>query len=145
MKDFNLTKNTLQKCFDELQAELETTPSLILSTQNADTGKWGMAKIWRAWMASTAEFMARNGCKMPLMISLDGQAYGERAFNADDAHLLFTHQHLGVDKDGTRLSWSQKGRDGMRAATKGERFHALQQHEIWASERGIILFKTSRQ
>ena len=47
---------------------------------------------------------------------------------------------FGVDADGTRLSWSKKGRDGMRAATKGERFNALRQHEDWATEKGLQLF-----
>ena len=83
--------------------------------------------------------MAANGATMPLCISANGQNYGSRPFNADDAHELFTARWLGVDADGNRLSWSKQGREGMRAATKGERFLAMQQHEDWATERGIIL------
>jgi hypothetical protein len=90
-------------------------------------------------MATTADFMAKNGVTMPLMVNSDGVTYSNRPFNADDAHELFTRQHLGVDDNGVRLSWAKSGEQ--RKATKGERFDALRKHEAWASERGIILFK----
>lgn len=141
MKDYQLTKGNLNEFFNLISNELDSESVLIASTQSAKVGKWGMTKLWRAWMQSTAEFMADNGCTMPLVIDSDGTAFGTRKYNSEDAHLYFTHLHLGVDKDGVRLSWSRQGRDGMRAATKGERFNALQRHEAWASERGIKLFK----
>ena len=78
---------------------------------------------------------------MPLVIGSNGKNYGERQFSPDDAHELFTHQWLGCDADGMRLSWSKKGRDGMRPADKGQRFLAMLRHEEWALERGIMLFK----
>lgn len=124
---------------DEIQIELEEYPLLIVNTQQMNTGKWGMAKLWRAWMETTAKFMADNGVSMPLMYDKSGKPYGSRPFNANDAHELFTRQHLGVDERGDRLSWAKNGTQ--RKATKGERFNALQRHEAWASERGIILFK----
>ena len=98
-----------------------------------------MARLWRGWMATTAKFMAKNGVTMPLMINADGVTYASRPFNADDAHELFTRQHLGVDEKGVRLSWAKSGEQ--RKATKGERFDALRKHEMWASDRGITLFK----
>lgn len=104
------------------------------------TGKWGMAKVWRKWMSETAEWMARQGATMPLCFDKDGKPYGYRAFNEHDAHELFTARWLGVDSDGKRYSWSKKGRDGMIPAPKSKRFHAMQMHEIWATERGIKLF-----
>lgn len=113
--------------------------SLTVEVITEPTGKWGMAKVWRKWMSETAEWMARQGATMPLCWK-DGQPYGSRAFNEHDAHELFTAQWLGVDAEGNRLSWSKKGRDGMRPATKSERFHAMQRHESWAVERGIKLF-----
>lgn len=140
MKDFSLTRQNLEGFFNEIQDELEVTPLMVVTTQSGDTGKWGMAKLWRSWMSTTATFMAANGCTMPLMISDQGSHYGNRPFNSDDAHLLFTHQWLGVDSEGERLSWSRGGRDGMRAATKGERFNALRKHEEFCVERGIRIF-----
>lgn len=139
MRDYPVTKHNLQDFMLEIQNELEEYPALIISTQQANTGKWGMARLWRAWMQSTADFMANNGITMPLMFDANGKAYGKRPFNAQDAHELFTRQHLGVDENGERLSWAKNG--NQRKATKGERFNALQRHEAWASERGIILFK----
>jgi hypothetical protein len=141
MADYQCTKHNIHECFESVQIELETNPVLILTTQNGNTGKWGLARLWRAWMASTAKFMTTNGVTMPLMYDKDGRPYGKRAFNANDAHELFTHQYLGVDADGARLSWAKKDHEGMRVATKGERFNAMFKHEIWATERGIILFK----
>ncbi len=141
MDDFRLSVHSLPQCISQLQTALETDPILVISIQPENTGKWGMAKLWRMWMASTAEFMAKNGVTMPLMVNAEGVIYGTRQFKSDDAHELFTARWLGVDADGTRLSWARKGHDGMRAATKGERFNALRLHEDWATDKGVLLFK----
>jgi hypothetical protein len=141
MKDITVTRHNLSDYFSALQDELELTPVIVITTQNGDTGKWTMAKLWRVWMDSTGKFMAGNGCKMPLMVDDDGNPYGSRPFDKNDAHELFTRKHLGVDRDGVRLCWARKAHDGMRPATKGERYNALFKHEMWAGERGIILFK----
>jgi hypothetical protein len=141
MNDFYLTAGTLQDLIPLLQAELEKKSPLKVSIGTAHTGKWGMAKLWRMWMTSTAEFMAKNGVTMPLMLRQDGTSFGSRPFNAEDAHELFTHQWLGCDANGVRLSWSKTGHSGMRAADRGERFNALRKHEAWAIEKGLILFK----
>lgn len=141
MKDYQVTKHNLREVMQEIEAELDDSAILLVTTQNPRVGKWGMAKLWRAWMATTADWMARQGATMPLCYDKQGKPYGSRAFNENDAHELFTCQWLGVDRDGTRLSWSKTGRDGMRPATKGERFIAMQKHEAWATERGINLFQ----
>lgn len=141
MKDFQLTKHNLNQLFEVLSKELETSPSIVISSQNAGTGKWGMARLWRAWMSSTAVWMAKNGATMPLCLDKTGSNYGARPFNSNDAHELFTTQWLLVDADGTRLSWAKDDHDGMRKATKGERFLCMLKHEQWAIERGIKLFK----
>ena len=141
MKEYQLTRHNLAQIIPLLEAELEEFPVLLVSTQSPVVGKWGMAKLWRAWMATTAQFMAANGVTMPLMVSVDGADYGTRPFGPEDAHQLFTCQWLGVDQDGTRLSWAKAGHDDMRAATKGERFMAMMKHENWAVERGINIFK----
>lgn len=141
MDDQRISIHTLPKFMDDLQREFESTPVLVISIQAESTGKWGMARLWYMWMKTTGDFMARNGCTMPLMLKTDGSHYGSRAFNENDAHDLFTSRWLGVDSEGVRLSWSKKGRDGMRPATRGERFNALRSHEEWATEKGLLLFK----
>ena len=141
MKDFTVTRHNLELYFSTFQDELDKTPVIVVTTQDGNTGKWTMARLWRSWMAPTAKLMAEDGVTMPLMIGAKGEHYGRRPFNKDDAHELFTRKHLGVDAHGIRLSWAKKDHDGMRAATKGERYNALFKHEIWASEKGIILFK----
>jgi len=139
VKPAPVTNDNLESFFEDFVKELDEHKVLIVSYQQASTGKWGMARLWRAWMSTTAEFMAKNGVTMPLMVNADGVTYSSRPFNAEDAHELFTRQHLGVDEVGVRLSWAKSGEQ--RKATKGERFNALRKHEEWASERGVILFK----
>ena len=145
MKPVPVTNDNLESFFEDFAKELDEHKVLIVSYQQASTGKWGMSRLWRAWMSTTAEFMAKNGVTMPLMINSEGVVYSSRPFNGGDAHELFTRQHLGVDENNRRLSWAKKikkeneGKE--RVATKGERFNALRKHEEWSSERGIILFK----
>lgn len=139
MKEVTVTHENLEAYFEGFANDLDEHKVLIASYKTTGTGKWSMSRLWRAWMAITAEFMAKNGVTMPLMINADGVTYSSRPFNADDAHELFTRQHLGVDERGVRLSWAKSGEQ--RKATKGERFNALRLHEEWASNKGIALFK----
>ena len=139
MKEYQVSNHNIQTFFDEIQKELLAEKLIIVNSQPAGTGKWGMARLWRGWMSTTAKFMAGNGAKMPLMIKDDGSWYGSRPFDENDAHELFTRQWLGVDENGARLSWAKSGEQ--RKATKGERFNALRKHEEWAINKGIILFK----
>jgi len=140
VKDFHLSIDNLPQLINLIQDELKESPNLIInSNASAGTGKWSLAKHFRAWMAVTGKFMGENGATMPLMIGEDGKPWGKRKFDENDAHALFTAHWLGEDNIGNRLSWSRKGRDGMRAATEGERFNALRRHEAWALEKGIIL------
>ena len=139
MKEVTVGASNIHEVFELISSEIDEHKVIIISSQPVGVGRWGMARLWRGWMASTAEFMAKNGVTMPLMIADDGTIYSARKFNANDAHELFTMQHLGVDENGTRLSWAKSG--DQRKATKGERFNALRKHEEWSSERGIILFK----
>lgn len=141
MKDYQVTKGNLNEYFNAVQEELKTHPLLIATTQSGNTGKWGMAQLWRVWMAATADMMASRGITMPLMIDACGFVFKTRPFNSYDAHELFTTQWLMSDDKGERLSWSKKGRDGMRAATKEERYYALNRHEIWALDKGLTLFR----
>lgn len=144
MKDFQVSSHNLSEFMNDIQSEISEHKLLIVSSQPAGVGKWGMARLWRSWMSKTAEFMACNGVTMPLMFDVSGKPYGKRPFDANDAHELFTRQHLGVDENGLRLSWAKsnsKKINGVRVATKAERFHAMQRHEAWCSERGIILLK----
>jgi len=139
MAEYQLTAHNARQVIDALMQELSESKALLVTTKGGSIGNWGMARLWREWMDTTARFMSSNGVTMPLMLARDGTIYKSRPFNAQDAHELFTHQHLGCDADGTRLSWSKAGHDGMRPANKGERFDALRRHEAWATERGILL------
>lgn len=145
VKDFQVSKYNIDVYFEMLLNELERDDLLLCNSQPPSVGKWGLARLWRVWMATTAEYMAKNGVTMPLMVNADGVTYSSRPFNADDAHELFTRQHMGADELGRRLSWAKSikkdNENKERVATKGERFNALRSHEDWSSTRGITLFK----
>lgn len=139
MTDHHLTQGNKRQVAKDILAELNEKGHLIVSTKSANTGKWGMARLWRMWMDKTATWMAQNGATMPLLINSKGEWYGTRKFNKDDAHELFTSQWLGVDENGKRLCWAKAPHDDMIPANKGQRFTALLRHENWATERGIQL------
>lgn len=140
MIEYQLTAANLNEVFGELADTISQEGSILVKVESLKVGKWGMARLWRAWMKTTAEWMASRGAKMPLSFRGDGSWCGERPFNQYDAHELFTAKWLCLNGSGERLSWSKNGRDGMRAATKGERFFAMQRHEEWSTNKGIMLF-----
>ena len=139
MPDLMVTRGNLDEAMALIQDEIERSHVAMVSVSSGTTGKWGMARMWRQWMSATASWMAARGATMPLGPLESQRQYGSRPFNQDDAHCLFTALHGYTDKDGERLSWSKSGRDGMRAATKGERLAMMMRHEAWATERGIQL------
>ena len=139
MADYQITKDTAAKTLQEAISGLESGKLYDVSINERNIGKWSLSRLWRAWMSDIAKWMSANGATMPLVIAANGEFSGQRAFNADDAHELFSVMTLGTDKDGNRLSWSKSGRDGCRPASKGERVLAMQRVEAWASERGIKL------
>ena len=139
MQDYQLTEYNLPEYIIYLQEMLKETPVILMSGKDANTGKWGMSRLWRSWMSTTADFMAGNGVTQPLYIDSKGNFHGKRPFNKEDAHELFTYNWMGTDSDGRRLSWAKKDSKERRAATKGERYHAMKLHEQWAIEKGIIL------
>jgi len=140
-KEYQLTAHTLAEVFNGIQNQLNEDGFLIVTVQKPNTGKWGMARLWRQWMTTTAKFMAENGCTMPHYQTKSGDMVGSRPFNASDAHELFTSRWLGLDENGKRLSWSKSGDEDKRAATKGERFNAMRLHDQWALEKGITLLQ----
>lgn len=139
MADYQITKDTAAKTLQEAISGLESGKLYDVSINERNIGKWSLSRLWRAWMSDIAKWMSANGATMPLVIGANGEFSGQRSFNADDAHELFSVMTLGTDKDGNRLSWSKSGRDGCRPASKGERVLAMQRVEAWASERGIKL------
>lgn len=139
MADYQITKETAAKTLQEAISGLESGKLYDVSINERNIGKWTLTRLWRAWMGDIAKWMSANGATMPLVIGANGEFSGQRAFNADDAHELFSVMTLGTDKDGNRLSWSKSGRDGCRPASKGERVLAMQRVEAWAGERGIKL------
>lgn len=144
MKGQQCSDHNLQEVFEIIQSEIDEHKLIIINSQPVSTGNWGMARLWRAWMSTTAKYMAGNGAVMPLYIKPDGSWYGKRPFDYNDAHELFTRKHLGVDALGKRLSWARSAKkedeDKERPATKGERVDALRNHENWCIDKGIILF-----
>lgn len=141
MPDMMVTRGNLDEAMALIQDEIERNHVALVSVSSGATGKWGCARLWRAWMNSVAKWMSSaQGVTMPLAVRASGELYGRRPFNADDAHELFSMQLLGCDADGNRLSWAKSSHDGMRVATKGERLHAMRRMEAWATERGVILF-----
>ncbi len=60
MQDYTLTEYNLPEYVIYLQEMLKETPVLLMSGKDANSGSWGMARLWRAWMATTADFMAEN-------------------------------------------------------------------------------------
>lgn len=139
MADYQITKDTAAKTLQEAISGLESGKLYDVSINERNIGKWTLTRLWRAWMSDIAKWMSANGATMPLVIGANGEFSGQRAFNADDAHELFSVMTLGTDKDGNRLSWSKSGRDGCRPASKGERVLAMQRVEAWSSERGVKL------
>ena len=139
MSDYQITKETAAKTLQEAISGLESGKLYDVSINERNIGKWSLSRLWRAWMSDIAKWMSANGATMPLVIGANGEFSGQRSFNADDAHELFSVMTLGTDKDGNRLSWSKSGRDGCRPASKGERVLAMQRVEAWSSERGIKL------
>ena len=142
MKDQIATINNLSQVFNQIQTEIEEKRTILISTQGATTGKWGMAQLWRVWIQAVSDYAAANGVTMPLCITPDGTFIGTRPFNKSDGHELFTANFMGTDETGQRLSWAKnKAANSGRPATAGERFHALRQLEQYALERGIPLIK----
>lgn len=135
MSEFQLTLHNIDKANDWLIELLNESPYHILKAKNPAIGKWTMTKLWRSWMGSTGKFMAARGVNM-LVVNDKDVCIGERPFDHNDAHELFTSKYLS-DNNGQRLSWSKKGRDDMRQATRGERVFAMQQHQQWMIEKGI--------
>lgn len=138
MKDYQVSKHNIDEFWQLMLSELEDKKVVVVDTRDPRIGRWSMTRLWRSWVSTIGQWMADNGATMPLTLK-DGEPYGSRPFNAEDAHQLFTYKLLGEDEKGNRLSWSKSGRDGMRPATKEERLHAMNRLEQWATERGIKL------
>lgn len=137
MKTLHLTRLNVDEAIQAIRDAAQSRPVSKVTIEDGSIGKWSMSRLWRSWMASTAEWMAANGAQMPLVIQRDGTYSEMRPFNAEDAHELFTRRWLGEDGEGERLTWAKQSKDGMRPATKGERLHAMNQHQVYMTERGI--------
>ena len=138
MSDYVITSANVDEVFQAIKNQLLDEPALAVSVKNPRVGNWSMSRLWRAWMTTTAEFMAARGVTVDIKNS-EGRIIESLPFDADCAHQLFTKAWLGTDEHGVRLSWSRTGRDGMRSADVGERLHAMRQHEAWSLEKGIDL------
>ncbi|NRA60839.1 MAG: hypothetical protein HRU25_07980 [Psychrobium sp.] len=122
---------------DKIKILVAKHGQVVVSVESAFIGKWGMARLWRSWMSSTAQYMAMRGAVMPLLVKPNGDWYGERQYNKNDAHECFTFHWLGADANGNRYSWAKQSHDGLVAAPKGHRFMAMMRHQEYMIERGI--------
>ena len=101
-------------------------------------GSLTMLGLWWMWMKETSDYMAGHGVTMPLMIDSNGKYVGERPFDKNDAHELFTAKWLGTDENGNRFSWSRdKNYPDRLIADTGQRHFALTRHEEYCIDRGI--------
>ena len=137
-----VNRESILEFIAEITKELDADPLILVTTEvQGKIGKWGMAKLWRAWIGEVSKFMAANGVTMPLMINSEGKPYGTRPFNSQDCHELMTTRFLGLDGNGKRLSWAKNNHDDMVTADKSQRYHAMQRMDEWATERGIKLYR----
>lgn len=90
-----------------------------------------MKGTWRMWMKETAKWMSDNGATMPLYYRPNGEPYGKRPFNEQDAHEAFMRTWGGVNANGDRQH--------QEAAEKGLMLHIMDRHLMWAIEKGISL------
>lgn len=141
MKDYRVNRHNAAEFIELLNAELLQHGELILTTQPAAIGTWGLAKLWRVWITITHEFMKGNQVRIPTKFAEDGTWLKTRAITVQDTYELFTRCWMGVDEQGRRLSWAKNDKPDQRTATKGERFNCLRQHEQWALLNGIDLYK----
>jgi len=136
IENYQLTKHNIDHFLDAIDSELEKEPILMVTVKKAGTGKWTLARLWRAWMATTTEWFNEQGFQVVLK-GPSGKLGEPLAVNAEDIHELFTKKWLSTDKDGVRLSWAKKPHGGMTPADEGQRLHALRCHEEWCLGKGI--------
>ena len=109
--------------------ELSGKPWLFKWTRH-NPNSYPMKKLWFKWMQETADFMARNGVTMPQYLRANGQPFGKRAFDKDDAHKLFKNQYFAA-KYGADVSLTK--------VDKVDMLHGMDRHIAWATERGLFL------
>lgn len=109
-----------------------------LNFVETSTGTWPMLKTWRKWCSEVALHMASGGAWMPLFPNcVNGESKGKRPFNADDAHISFTHMFLGSNDDGVRYSWGLSKKDNIEVAPKSRRLYAMDKMVEWCAREGI--------
>lgn len=124
-------------CMDEkVYADMPQIGQYEPKSQNVGTET--MLRTWRGWMTQIAEYMSANGATMPLW-SKNGEPYGQRPFNAEDAHEAFTKLFLGCDDNEQRYSWSLCKKGKSNQAPKSKRLYAMEKMQAWALNKGIVL------
>lgn len=136
-KSYKPTISNLPILISEILTALNEGKALKVDIKLDAIGKWSMSRLWYSWMASTADYMAARGCVMPTLILEDGKWLGERKFNSNDAHELFTISYLGQDESGNRYSWGKSKESDKPQADISLRVYAMQSHKVYMDERGI--------
>lgn len=146
MAEVIVTRTDRVKLNETLDRMLKTSAALKVTIKDSSTGKWGMSRLWRSWMASTAQWMAKQGSRMPVAAEINGKPTMNffhpnaiitewRPFDGNDAHEAFTRKWLGTNNNGERLSWKRD--EGVNVADKGQRYEAMVQHQVYMLEKGI--------
>jgi hypothetical protein len=117
----------------------ESNKPLRITATEKNNGTLPMLRVWRMWMSEIAKFQADRGYTMPLFYDSEGNPHGQRRFNGEDAHEAYTHLCLGCDENGIRLSWAVNSDEyeGRRAATIGQKLHAMQKIHQFCIEHAI--------
>lgn len=118
--------------------ESDGKPLRVQITQK-NNGTIPMLKLWRMWMSEIARYKADRGATMPLYFDSEGNAVGQRKFNANDAHEAYTHLCLGSDENGVRYSWAVNSDEyeGRKVASIGQKLHAMQKFHQHCIEHGV--------
>lgn len=142
MHELKVNSQNLAALFKRMSHKVDNGHHLVVTVQIDDFGNWDMSRLWRKWMTVTHAYLSAQKMRVPLNFDSNGEVTNEtRPVEKQDVHEMFTTRWLGTDQYGTRLTWSKKDFNGMRAATAGERFHALRMHEEWAFNNGVSLEK----
>ena len=133
---FAIGKQNRDYLIEQLDKALESTPVVEVTISDPAPEKMPMLALWRSWMDSTSKWINQTKSARKI-IEAGGRVY-EYDFNPEDAHVFFTNARIPNGVNGRRKSWALRAsKNGVEIATRGERYHALEQHQAWMIDRGI--------
>ena len=136
----NIAKE-VRRLGQEIDQIVEAGGEARVITTKKSNGTIPLLKLWRMWMKDIASYLASQGRKMPLGMDKDGNWYGSRPYEPNDAHEAYSYLCLGCDEFGVRYSWvvNSDEFEGRTAAPLGVRLRAMDKLYKHAMEEGIKL------